>query len=467
MMESIPPIPSPVLVVDDDEGLLLSIKATLVSSGLPEPALVSDSRRVIDLVREYDFQLILLDLMMPHLTGMEVLRRIKKESLDVECVIVSAIDDVASAVQAMSLGASDYLVKPLNSDKLVALVNRTLEKYTVQHELEQFGTKKVFSNLKNPDAFAAIVAQDEAMALIFHQVEAVAGTDYSVVISGESGTGKEMLARVIHKLSNRSNAPFYAVNMASFSKTIFEDEFFGHAKGAYTDAASDKIGFFEAAHGGTLFLDEITELDPSLQGKLLRVIEERELYRLGSTEIRNVDVRIIAATNRDINEEILKGAFRSDLYYRINMYNIKVPPLRDRQKDILPIARHFLKTHARANDKMIGSLTPDLEQRLMQYSYPGNVRELENIIAAAVLQEKSKILTMASTQNLLPYEGPERRKHVELLTLEELEKRHILNVLDITRGNRPKAAKILGVNISTVYRKIEKYNLDHRYDNET
>jgi DNA-binding NtrC family response regulator len=465
-MESIPQIHSPVLVVDDDEGLLLSIKATLVSSGFPEPALVSDSRRVIDLVREYDFQLILLDLMMPHLTGMEVLRRIKKESLNVECVIVSAIDDVASAVQAMSLGASDYLVKPLNSDKLVALVNRTLEKYSVQHELEQFGSKKVFSNLKNPESFADIVAEDEAMALIFHQVEAVAGTDYSVVISGESGTGKEMLARVIHKLSNRSNAPFYAVNMASFSKTIFEDEFFGHAKGAYTDAASDKIGFFEAAHGGTLFLDEITELDPSLQGKLLRVIEERELYRLGSTEIRNVDVRIIAATNRDINEEILKGSFRSDLYYRINMYNIKVPPLRDRQKDILPIARYFLKTHASANDKMIGSLTPDLEQRLMQYSFLGNVRELENIIAAAVLQEKSKILTLASTLNLLPYEGPERRKHVELLTLENLEKRHILKVLDVTGGNRPKAAKILGVNISTVYRKIEKYNLDRQNDNE-
>jgi DNA-binding NtrC family response regulator len=463
-MESIPHKYSPVLVVDDDEGLLLSIKATLVSSGLPEPVLVSDSRRVIDLVREYDFQLILLDLMMPNLTGMEVLRRIKKESLDVECVIVSAIDDVASAVQAMSLGASDYLVKPLNSDKLVALVNRTLEKYTVQHELEQFGSKKVFSNLKNPAAFADMVVEDEAMALIFHQVEAVAGTDYSVVISGESGTGKEMLARVIHKLSNRSNAPFYAVNMASFSKTIFEDEFFGHAKGAYTDAASDKIGFFEAAHGGTLFLDEITELDPSLQGKLLRVIEERELYRLGSTKIRNVDVRIIAATNRDINEEILKGAFRPDLYYRINMYNIKVPPLQERQKDILPIAHHFLKTHAAANDKKIGSLAPGLEQRLVQYSYPGNVRELENIIAGAVLQEKSKTLTLASTLNSLPYEGPERRTHVELLTLEELEKRHIAKVLNVTRGNRPKAAKILGVNVSTVYRKIEKYNVDRRND---
>jgi transcriptional regulator with PAS, ATPase and Fis domain len=271
-----------------------------------------------------------------------------------------------------------------------------------------------------------------------------------------------MLARVIHRLSNRSNAPFYAVNMASFSKTIFEDEFFGHTKGAYTDAANEKIGFFEAASGGTLFLDEITELDPSLQGKLLRVIEERELYRLGSTEIRNVDVRIIAATNRDINEEILQGGFRSDLYYRINMYNIKVPPLRERKKDILPIARHFLKTHASANDKKIRALEPELEERLMQYSYPGNVRELENIIAAAVLQEKGKTLTLAATLNLLPYEGPERRKNVELLTLEEIEKRHIEKVLEITGGNRPKAAKILGVNVSTVYRKIEKYALGHR-----
>jgi DNA-binding NtrC family response regulator len=459
LMESIPHKHSPVLVVDDDEGLLLSIKATLVSSGLPEPALVSDSRRVMDLVGEYDFQLILLDLMMPNLSGMEVLREIKEHSPHVECVIVSAIDDVTSAVKAMSLGASDYLVKPLNSDKLVALVNRTLEKHTVQNELQRLGSKKVFSNLKNPEAFADIIAEDEAMALIFHQVEAVAGTDYSVVISGESGTGKEMLARVIHKLSNRSSAPFYAVNMASFSKTIFEDEFFGHAKGAYTDAASDKMGFFEAAHGGTLFLDEITELDPSLQGKLLRVIEERELYRLGSTEIRNVDVRIIAATNRDINEEIVRGAFRADLYYRINMYNIKVPPLRDRQKDILPIARHFLKIHADLNYKKIRSLSPELEQRLITYSYPGNVRELENIIAAAVLQEKGETISLASTLNLLPYEGPERRRHVELLTLEELEKRHIEKVLEIAGGNRLKAAKILGVNVSTVYRKIEKYNL--------
>jgi DNA-binding NtrC family response regulator len=458
-MESIPAKHTPVLVVDDDEGLLLSIKATLLSSGLPEPALVSDSRNVMKLMKDHHFQLVLLDLMMPHLNGIEVLEKIKHEFPDLECVIVSANDEVAAAVKAMSLGASDYLVKPLNSEKLVALVNRSLEKYTVQNELARFGRKKVFSELKHPDAFADMIAEDESMALVFHQVEAVAGTDYSVVINGESGTGKEMLARVIHRLSSRSKAPFFAVNMASFSKTIFEDEFFGHAKGAYTDAASDRRGFFEAAHGGTLFLDEITELDPSLQAKLLRVIEEQEFYRLGSTEIRNVDVRIIAATNRDVNEEILNNRFRADLFYRINMYNIKIPPLRERKDDILPLARHFLNLHAGANKKKIQTLATDLAERLLQSSFLGNVRELENIIAGAVLLERSNTLTLASARGLLPYYGPERRKNVELLTLNEIEKRHIKRVLEVTGGNRLKAAKILGINVSTVYRKIEKFNL--------
>ncbi len=461
-MESIPDKHTPILVVDDDEGLLLSIKATLVSSGLPEPALVSDSRNALPLVRKHPFQLILLDLTMPFLNGMQVLEKIKGEFPDTECVIVSASDEIATAVQAMSLGASDYLVKPLNSEKLVALVHRTLEKYNLQAELAQFGRKKVFSELQHPQAFSGMIAEDESMALVFHQVEAVAGTDYSVVINGESGTGKEMLARVIHRLSNRSQAPFYAVNMASFSKTIFEDEFFGHTKGAYTDASSDKRGFFEAAQGGTLFLDEITELDPSLQAKLLRVIEEREFYRLGSTEIRNVDVRIIAATNRDINEEIIKGRFRADLFYRINMYNIKIPPLRERHDDILLLASHFLNIHAGANNKKIKGLTPDLAERLLKSPFPGNVRELENMIAAAVLLENGKTLTLASARNLLPYNGPERRKNIEMLTLEELEKRHIKRVLEVTGGNRPKAAKILGVNVTTVYRKIEKYNISNQ-----
>jgi DNA-binding NtrC family response regulator len=458
-MESIPQKNTPILVVDDDEGLLLSIKATLISAGLPEPALISDSRRATGLLRLHRFQLVLLDLMMPQLGGMEVLQQIKEEWPETDCVIVSAMDDVTTAVRAMSSGACDYLVKPLNSERLVALVQSHLERYRFRDELARLGRKKVFENLKNPEAFDRIIAEDESMALVFHQVEAVAGTDYSVVINGESGTGKEMMARVIHQLSPRSTAPFYAVNMASFSKTLFEDEFFGHAKGAYTDAGGERRGFFEAANGGTLFLDEITELDPSLQAKLLRVIEEREFYRLGSTEVRNVDVRIIAATNRDIADEIINGRFRADLFYRINTYNIKIPPLRERRKDILPLARYFLKLHAGANKKKIVDLEPDLSKRLLDYAFPGNVRELENMIAAAVLLEKGKRLSLDSARTLLPYEGPERRKHVELLTLEELERRHIERVLEATGGNRPRAAKILGINASTIYRKLEKLNL--------
>jgi len=461
-MESIPATPPALLVVDDDEGLLHSIQATLLSAGLPEPALISDSRRVLDILRTHRPPLVLLDLVMPYLGGLDLLRRIKDEFPETDCIVVSALDDVATAVRAMRAGAGDYLVKPIEPERLTALVQSHLERHRLQNQISQIGRKRVFENLKHPEAFSRLIAEDESMAVVFHQVEAVAGTDYNVVISGESGTGKEMIARVIHQLSRRAEHPFYAVNMASFSKTLFEDEFFGHAKGAYTDAAAERRGFFEAANGGTLFLDEITELDPGLQAKLLRVIEEREFYRLGSTEVRNVDVRIIAATNRDISEEILRGRFRADLFYRINTYNIRIPPLRERSKDILPLARHFLKVHAGANQKKIADLEPDLCERLLGYSFPGNVRELENMIAAAVLLEKGKRLSLDSMRSLLPYEGPERRKRVELLTLEEVERRHIERVLQATGGNRPQAARILGINVSTIYRKIEKYRIADR-----
>ncbi|MEJ5358131.1 MAG: sigma-54 dependent transcriptional regulator [Desulfobacterales bacterium] len=461
-MESIPEPNPPLLVVDDDEGLLHSIQATLLSAGLPEPALVSDSRRVLEILRAHRPPLVLLDLVMPHLGGVDLLKQIKEEFPETDCIVVSAVDDVATAVTAMRAGAGDYLVKPIEPEKLTALVRNHLERRRLQNQISQLGRKRVFENLQHPEAFSRLIAEDESMAVVFHQVEAVAGTDYNVVISGESGTGKEMIARVIHQLSRRADHPFYAVNMASFSKTLFEDEFFGHAKGAYTDAGAERRGFFEAANGGTLFLDEITELDPGLQAKLLRVIEEREFYRLGSTEVRNVDVRIIAATNRDISEEILRGRFRADLFYRINTYNIRIPPLRERSKDILPLARHFLRVHAEANHKKIADLEPDLCERLLGYSFPGNVRELENMIAAAVLLEKGKRLSLDSMRSLLPYEGPERRKRVELLTLEEVERRHIERVLQATGGNRPQAARILGINVSTIYRKIEKYRIADR-----
>ena len=458
-MNSIPKNPSKILVVDDDQGLLLSIKATLLSAGLPEPALLSDSRKVMKLVRKQNFQLILLDLMMPHIGGLELLQQLKVQFPHIECIVVTAVDEAASAVQAMGYGAYDYLVKPLNSEKLIITVNRALERHNLRQELSLLQEKQSFRNLDHPEAFKDIVAADESMALVFRQVEAVAPTDYSVVLNGESGTGKEMLARTIHRLSDRHRAPFVAVNMAAVSMTIFEDEFFGHTKGAYTDASNGRIGFFEAAQDGTLFLDEITELDPSLQAKLLRVIEERELYRLGSTQVHDVDVRIIAATNRDIGEEITANRFRADLFYRLNMYNIKVPPLRERRADILPLARHFVKRHAKANQKRIQSLAPEVADRLVSYEFPGNVRELENMIASAVLLEKTDTLTLDSVLDLKHALPSLKAAENAFLTLDEMEKKHIMSVLEATHGNKARAADILGVNPTTVYRKLSKYGI--------
>ena len=457
-MESIPP-QTPILIVDDDAGLLLSIKATLMSAGMPEPALLSDSRKALESVRSHRFHLVLLDLNMPHLNGLELLRQIKQEFPDIECVIVTAIDEAAAAVEALKFGAYDYMVKPINSEKLMIIINRALERYNLRHELALFERKQSFADLANPEVFGDMVAEDDAMALVFRQVEVVAPTDYSVVITGESGTGKEMLARIVHRLSNRANMPFLAVNMAAFSKTVFEDEFFGHTKGAYTDALSEKMGFFEAAHGGTLFLDEIAELETSLQSKLLRVLEERELYRLGSTQVRDVDVRIISATNQDINARVRAGEFRADLFYRLNTYSITIPPLRQRRQDILPLARHFLKRHATRNNKAIEDLSPDLCACLTAHPFPGNVRELENIIAAAVLLERGGVLQSSSVQGLRACVPTPEPQAESLPTLAELEKSHILKVLQATGGNRIKTAKILGINATTVYRKIEKLKL--------
>lgn len=456
-MESIPKQKTPIAIVDDDVGLLLSMRATLVSSGLPEPALISDSRRVMEIIRTNDFHLILLDLIMPFVSGMELLQKIKEEFPDIECIIITAVDDVDSAVQAMKFGAYDYLVKPINSEKLIITINRALERYHLRNKLALFEQHQSFDNLKNPSAFQDMLAQDSSMAMVFHQVEIAAPTEYNVFLTGESGTGKEMIARIIHTLSNRSSGAFMAVNMASFSRTLFEDDFFGHVKGAYTGASDEKKGFFEAARGGTLFLDEITELDPSLQGKMLRVIQERELYRLGSTESRNVDIRIISATNKDIGEAIKGGHFRKDLFFRLNMFHIHIPPLRERKQDILLLAHHYLAIHVQKNNKGIKAIDDDLCNLLLQYSFPGNVRELENIIAKAVLLEGGPTLTVSSARELVPHRDRPREKEASLLSLEEIEKRHILRVLETTGQNRTKAAKILGIGLRTLQRKLKEF----------
>lgn len=458
-MEHIPDTKTPILIVDDDTSHLLSVKAILKNSGLPEPAMVSDCRRVLPLLREHEFPFLLLDLMMPHINGMDLLKQIKLEFPDTECVILTAINETASAVKAMKFGAYDYLIKPFRRDKIIIMIQRALERYYLRHGLALFKSQQTFSDLKTPDVFKDMVATDMSMALVFHQVEVVAATNYSVVLTGESGTGKEMLARSIHKASPRSRAPFLAVNMGAFASTLFDREFFGNAKGAYTGASEKKEGFFETAQKGTLFLDEITDLELPRQGKLLRVLQEGEFYRIGSTKPCKVDVRIVAATNRDISEEVKKGNFRTDLFHRLNMYHIKLPSLKERKADILPLARYFLNIYNNLNKKKIKDLSPNMEQLLLDYTYPGNIRELKNIIASAVLSETSNALTPSSLgldSPLLTLPSFSSGED-DLVPLEEMEKKYILKVLSAMKGNRTHTAKKLGIGLRTLQRKLKSY----------
>jgi DNA-binding NtrC family response regulator len=451
---------APILVVDDDDGLLASIHAVLVGAGFPEPKLISEGAKTLETIACGHFRLVLLDLMMPDADGMALLREIKAQHPHIECIVFTARDDVETAIQAVRYGAYDYLVKGQNNERLIITISRALERFALRQERRLLSRRSSFRDLKHPEAFADCVAVDPSMAVVFRQAEAVAPTDYSVVITGESGTGKEMLARALHRLSNRSQASFIAVNMAAFNRGLFEDDFFGHTRGAYTHAVSAKKGFLEEAQGGTLFLDEITELDLALQGKLLRVIEEKELYRLGSTRLRHIDVRFIAATNRDIHQEIDAGRFRADLFYRLNTCNITLPPLRSRPRDIIPLAEHFLQIHAARLGKSIRGLNTDLKARLQAHAFPGNVRELQNIIAAAVLAEESDRLGLKSVATALPAPPhPNKQDDEPLLSLAELERRHIRRVLDACRGDRAKAAKILAINPSTVYRKIKRLGI--------
>jgi DNA-binding NtrC family response regulator len=454
------PANSHILVVDDDEGLLFSIRTALLSVGLPDPTMVSDSRKVLDLVRRQRFHLALLDLIMPYLDGMEVLRQIKQESPSTECVILTAVDDVATAVKAIHLGAYDYLVKPLQVKRTTIAVRHALERYQLKQGMALFERPQSFADLQSPDMFSEMLAEDEAMALVFHQAEICANTDYNIMLTGETGVGKGMLARIIHNLSGKAEGPFVAVNMPAFSQNLFEDDFFGHKRGAYTGAFNDKRGFFEAAQGGTLFLDEITELPHTKQGKLLRVIEDKELYRLGSTDVVNLDLRILSASNKDVEKSVDGGDFRGDLYFRLNEYHIHIPPLRRRPKDILPLAYHFLRLHTIKNNKKIKSISSALADYLQQYHFPGNVRELEHIISSAVLAEHSDVLGLASVQSLKARTSTGMPQVCGAFPpLAEVQKQHIEKALELTDGNRTRAAQLLGIGLRTLQRKLKRFSL--------
>jgi two-component system response regulator HydG len=441
------------LVADDDPGLRESLERTLTREGY-KVMLASDGRAALERLQAGGVDLVLTDLKMPGLTGLEVLRAAKAIAPDVDVILLTAFGTVEEAVQAMKDGAYDFLTKPFRREQLLKLIDKALERrdlITKNRALQQ--------RLDDLLRQGAIVGTSPAFRRMMTLVEQVADSSATVLIQGESGAGKESVVRAIHERSPRRSGPFVAVNCAALPETLLESELFGYEKGAFTGAAGRKEGRFELADGGTLFLDEVADLSPVTQPKILRVLQEGEFERLGGTRTLRVDVRIVAATNQDLAQMVKEKRFREDLYYRLNVITINVPPLRERREDISVLAQHFLRVYAAKNNRRLEGLTDDAVRRLEAHAWPGNVRELENVIERGVVLARGARVDVID----LPPEIagatplPEGVLTVRIGTpLAEIEARLLDATLRATKGNKTLTAKLLGIDPRTVSRKLER-----------
>jgi len=458
-----------VLIIDDEQAVLNFLYVLLMQSGKFESEILRDSTLAYEKLRNNNYDLLLLDMDMPEVTGLDILKFIRENNIDIETIVLTGVEDVELAVSAMKSGAYDYLRKPVDNDLLLLTMERALERKSMREEIEVLKTAGGRDSLKNREAFKEIISQNSRMIQIFKFVEKIAPTNTSVLIMGESGTGKELIARAIHKASARKDRKFIAVNAGAFAKELFASEFFGHIKGAFSGAHADKKGFLDEANEGTLFLDEIGELPMELQVKLLRVLQNGEFFRVGSTRPMRTDIRLLAATNKNLWEEMEKGSFRKDLFYRLNMNTISLPPLREREGDIALLATYFLQSACREMGKKIDRISPEVIRLLESHDFPGNVRELANIVNTAAVVEQSRILTtkalpveflkaMDEQDNTSGKEEPEDNGST-LMSLEDIEKMHIEKILKSTGGNRTQASKILGISRATLISKIKKYGL--------
>jgi two-component system response regulator HydG len=394
---------------------------------------------------------------MPDMDGLEVLKQVRRQCPDLAVVIMTAHGTVDDAVSAIKQGAYDYIVKPFPGEKLLGVLERLLD-----HQRLALENSRLREVLQRGVAGGgdAIVFRSTAFREVYDLTLQVAESDVNILIMGESGTGKELIASALHRNSPRKGKPFVSLNCAALSDTLLESQLFGHVRGAFTGAVTNQKGLLEEADGGTLFLDEIGDVSPAVQAKLLRVTQEKAFIVLGSTRTRKVDVRFVAATNKDLLAEVHAGRFREDLYYRLNVISINLPSLRERREDIEPLARHFLKIAARRMKKNVRDIDDAALEALMRYDWPGNVRELENVIERAVILTRGTSITAA----LLPLEGVRRESAVvaestALITLEEMERRHITAVLRETGFNKSRSASILGISRKTLDRKIAEYGL--------
>jgi DNA-binding NtrC family response regulator len=452
---------SRILILDDDKAVLNCFEVLLAQARRFEVEALSDSTRAFDTLASREFELLLLDMDMPEVTGMEVLRHVRQHHPGIVVIVITGVGDVELAVDAMKLGAHDYLCKPVDSGRLIACIDRALERTRMREELRAIEAQRG-PGLRFGEALKDFVTQDRKLLQTLANVEHIAHSDNNVLICGESGTGKELVARAIHQLGRRADKPFVAVNAAAFASALFDSHFFGHERGAFTGAESAKQGIFEEADGGTLLLDEIGEIELPVQSKLLRVLQSGEYFRLGSTRQRGADVRIIAATNKDLDAAIAEGRFRADLYYRLNISSVFLPPLRARKGDVALLSYCFLDRYSQANGKNIQAISEPVMELLEGYAFPGNVRELENIIAGAVVLERGGTLGLHA---MPPYllkaaadHGSGIQRHVRK-ALAEIEAEHIRVVMEHTSGNRSAAARILGISRVGLLAKLKRLGI--------
>ncbi|MGD8519874.1 MAG: sigma-54 dependent transcriptional regulator [Desulfobacterales bacterium] len=449
---------STILVVDDESSHRQMIEAVLSTEGY-EVQQADDGQSAIAAIEEKFYDLIIMDIRMKQVGGIEALKEIKKISPGIPIIIMTAYASVGTAVDALKSGAYDYLTKPLDIEELKILVAKALR----HQELEK---ENLFlkERLNDRFDFSNIIGRSPAMSKLFETMGMVAPSEATVLIVGESGTGKELIVNAIHQNSPRGEKPLIKVNCAALPETLLESELFGHEKGAFTGAIARKQGRFQLAHNSSIFLDEIAEMAPATQAKILRVLQEREFELLGSTQTIKVDTRVIAATNRNLEEEIQAGRFREDLYYRLNVVTVEVPPIRRRREDIPLLADFFLKQYAEKNRRLIKGFTPRATDLLMRYDWPGNVRELENIIERAVIMARGEVITPLEFPNELQKLDEElKTAQVDLSpgrSLKEVEKDMILRTLEETGGNRTHAAKILGISRRTLQLKLKEYGIN-------
>ena len=442
-----------VLVVDDERPTRLLMEKELPRAGCAVTSAKS-GEEALDHLRTRDFDVVLLDLKMPGIGGMEALRRIRDSGASAEVVVLTGHPDVNSAIEAMKLGAYDYLTKPFKLAEVEMVLRRAAERKGLQKE-----NTALRRMVAQREPVPLMIGQGPAMTTVLQTVERVAPSDANVLIEGASGTGKGLVAQAIHQESPRSSGPFLLLNCSGFQDPLLESELFGHERGAFTGATSAKQGLFEVADRGTLFLDEVGEMSPAMQAKLLQVLDSRELRRVGGTRVHRVDVRIIAATNKDLAHEVRAGRFREDLYYRLNVVSVPLPPLRERKEDIPLLVEHFLKQF-QVSGKKPKTVSPEALRFLVQYAWPGNVRELANIIERLIILTPGEVIGPEELpRHIRSPLGPPHGQPRGPTSLAEMERLHITRVLSETGGKKMQAARLLGIDLKTLNHKMKAYSI--------